>query len=84
MNDTFEMNENGVEISIESLKHYNEKIRVDVESLKHILEGIEKEWLSRGEDIQSITNEVKTQIIKLLNMQSSILQLIDALTLLQE
>lgn len=84
MNDTFEMNEMGIQQSIESLKQYNEKIRIDMESLKHILEGIATNWLSRGEDIQSITNEVKAQILKLQNMESSVIQLIDALSLLHE
>ena len=85
MNDeVFEMNGIELEQSIESLKHYNQKIRVDIDSLKQILDNMEQVWQSKGEDIESITKEVKIQIIKLLNIESSILQLVDALTSLQE
>lgn len=85
MNDNlFEMDNDKLSQSIYSIKYYNDKLSTDMESLNVFLENLEKEWISSGEDIKSIIQEVKNQIIKLQNTKSSLSELVDALNVLQE
>jgi len=84
MSDYFEMDEEELKNGINSIKFYKDKIKLDSEHINEVLKDIEQNWVSSGEDINSITNEMKNQILKLQNLESSLNELCDALSYLHE